>query len=430
MYNIYIETYGCSANQNNSEIMAGLLARAGFNIVNNPEIADVIIINTCIVKGLTLQRMLFRIKKLSKKFSRLIVAGCLPDVMADRIKELANTAVIGSHNFKDITKAVKGIFEGKKIQIIDKNNEIKLCMPKISKSKVIGITQISEGCIGSCSYCAVKLAKGKLFSYPAEEILKNVRSDLDSGCKEIWLTSQNNAAYGLDSDEKLTELLEKILALKGKFFLRLGMMNPNNVLQILPGLIEIFKNKKIYKFLHLPLQSGSDSVLKAMKREYKVKDWLKIVNKFKKEIPELTISTDIICGFPTETAIDFEKTLELIMQVKPDILNISKFSAMPGTEAAKLKQLSTQEIKKRSRILSKLHNEIALGNNKKWLGWQGTCLVNGKGFQDTWLARNVFYKLIILKSEDNLLGKTLNIKIADAKSNYLLGKIVPTKNNN
>jgi len=333
MYNIYIETYGCSANQSNSEIMAGLLASAGFNIVKNKDIADVIILNTCIVKGRTEQRMRSCIEGFSKK--KLVVAGCMPSAEADKIKKISpNAVLVGVHDFKKILLAVSAVIKGKQKDFLSERGEEMLCMPKIPFNKTVSITQISEGCSGNCSYCFTKLAKGDLFSYSEKSIIKSIKSDIAAGCKEIWITSQDNAAYGLDFGSRmLPELLEKILAIKGKFLVRLGMMNPNNVLPILNDLIKCYKHEKMFKFLHLPLQAGSDAVLKSMNRNYDVKDFMKIINEFRKEIPDITISTDIICGYPTETREDFEKTIEIIKKIKPDILNISKFWSMPRTQA-------------------------------------------------------------------------------------------------
>ena len=265
--NIYVETYGCAANQNNSEIIAGLLSTHGLNIVSNKEIADLAILNTCIVKGPTEQRMKFRIKELYKEFKHnLVITGCMPDVKLQDISNIAPLAsIIGSHYIHKIPSTIKKMTSGKKIEKAGIANEMKLCMPKIKQNKIIGITQILEGCTGNCSFCITKKAKGELFSYPESMIIKNIKYDIATGCKEIWLTSQDNAAYGLDKGEyKLVKLLNKITNIKGKFLIRIGMMNPNHVLNILEDLIQCYYSEKIFKFLHIPLQSGSDKILEDM----------------------------------------------------------------------------------------------------------------------------------------------------------------------
>ncbi len=364
IFNIYIETYGCAANQNNGEIIRGLLERQGFIFVSKPELADIIILNTCIVKGPTLQKMTFRIKELAR-FSYLIVTGCMPNVENVRIKRIAKQvnpqikiALVGTKNIHEIVGAIKNLTENKEKDIISDKKEVKLCIPKTPKKKNVGITQISEGCLGNCSYCIVRFAKGKLFSYPQEKILKNIKQDLLT-CNEIWITSQDNAAYGTDAGKsQLPSLLKKILAIKKNFKMRVGMMNPSSVLPIIDELIEIYKDDKMFKFLHVPVQSGSDKVLRLMDRKYDIKDFLIIIERFRQQVPGLVLSTDIIVGFPEETQEDFQETLNLIKRIKPEVLNISKFWAMPGTFAEKMKQVPVEISKKRAAELIKLHKKI------------------------------------------------------------------------
>jgi MiaB-like tRNA modifying enzyme len=433
-YSIYLETYGCTANTNDAEIIKGMLATHGFNITNNEHIADVIIINTCVVKDPTIKKIEVRVKHFLELKKKLIISGCMPEVQSKRLEKLAPQASLVSHyHIKEIPKVVKNLFEGKRMVLIGKSNEFKLCMPKAREKQIIGITQIAQGCLGNCAYCYTKQAKGSLFSFPEDRIIKNVEQDVLSGCKEIWLTSQDNALYGLDNadspnllDKKgLPQLISKITNLNHKFFLRVGMMNPEYMQPILDNMIESYQNEKVYKFLHIPIQSGSNKLLKVMNRKYKVKEFLYIINAFKKEFSSMTISTDIIVGFPGETEEDFQKTLDIISKVKPDVLNISRFWAMPNTEAAKLKQQISPSIKReRATRLMNLHAKIALENKLKLVGKEYKVIVDDKGFKDTWLARNENYQLIILRSQENLLGKFLKIKIKEAKVHYLIGEVI------
>ncbi|MFH0831468.1 MAG: tRNA (N(6)-L-threonylcarbamoyladenosine(37)-C(2))-methylthiotransferase [archaeon] len=423
--NAYIESYGCSANKNNSEIIAGLLQQVGLNVVKNLKIADIAIISTCIVKGPTEQRMRDRIERLSKIFSeRLIVSGCMPDVESGIIQSLAPSASqIGSHNISKICSAVKEISEGRKSLFLSKGNEVKLCLPKSNQNSVIGITQISEGCVGNCSYCITKFAKGNLFSYPKEKILQNIKQDLQSGCKEIWITSQDNAAYGLDRGRyMLPELLDSILSIKGKFMLRIGMMNPNHLKNILEKMLEYYENEKMFKFLHLPLQSGSNKILKDMNREYKAEDFIRIVKVFREKFPSVTIATDIITGYPTESDDDFRKSMEIVKEIKPDMLNISKFWPHDRTPASELKQLKAGIVKKRASELMNIHLDVSLAQNMKLVGKNFECLIDNRGFWETVLARNRDYKLVALNGR-NLLGKYLNVGITEAMPHYLIGRI-------
>ena len=236
------------------------------------------------------------------------------------------------------------------------------------------------------------------------------------------VAEQDNAAYGLDCRTNLIELLKKICSIKGNFYIRIGMMDPDNVLNILDELIEMYKNPKIFKFLHIPLQSGSDRILKLMNRKYKTEDFKKIIMKFKGEIPDITISTDIICGFPGETAKDFNLSLKLIAWLKPDVLNISRYWKRKGTLAAEFpNQVLGRDIKARSTAMTKLFSSIAPKRNKSWLGWSGKILIDEKGKPGSWIGRSFTYKPVVIKSDSNLAGQKLKVKITEAKPNYLIG---------
>ncbi len=416
---IYLETYGCTANQNNSELIKAKLVGAGLDLTDNEKIADMFIINTCIVKGKIENKIVGRIKALSRTNKPIIITGCIVPVRFLELKNKKNLYLLSLNNIKDILKLIRKINENK-YQVgdfISKNNEIKLGR-RLRDNKFVGITQISEGCLNSCSYCLTKKAKGDLFNFPEEKILEQVSRDLKEGCKEIWLTSQDNASYGLLEKRKLPELLRKILELKGKFRIRLGMMNPENVLPILDELIEIYKNNKVYKFLHLPVQSGSNSVLENMNRKYKVEDFLKIILKFRKEIPEITIATDIIAGYPTETKEDFKQTLELVNQVKPEIINLSRYWARKGTPAARLKQINVRTQIKRTSSIMKLYKNFPL---RKISLEQEALFTESQG--DLYFGKILNFKRVIVSSKTNLLGKFVQIKIKDDKESYAFGEV-------
>ena len=425
MLSIYFETFGCAANQNNTEIMKGLVRQAGLEITNNIEIADIFVVNSCVVKEPTEKKVENRVFQLLKKKKPVILAGCMPEVRKFREK---NLYLLGIHNIREIVKLIKAISESKRTrEIIDRKDEVKLNLPKIPQNKLISITQISEGCVGDCSFCITKLAKGNLFSYPESEIIKNIENDLKAGAKEIWLTSQDNAAYGLDRGErKIIELLRKIISLKGRFKIRLGMMNPNNVLPVLNEMIEIYKDEKIYKFLHLPLQSGSNKILKLMKRKYSVKDFLKIIKKFRKNIPNITIATDIIVGFPYETEKDFQQTLKILREIKPDIFNANKYWARKGTEAFLMKQIDAKIRIERAIKIMKEYKKHAREKLKNFVGKKMMVFVNEKK-NAFLLARTDNYKIVqVLSLDKSLLGKNVEVKILVVERNHLLGEVDET----
>ena len=245
MAKIFIKTFGCSANYNNSEIMAGLLVKAGHKIVSEPKNADLIIINTCTVKLPTENKVKRSIRNFLNLNKKIIIAGCMPEVQKETLKNIAPYAsFVGVHHTKEIAHAVKKIINNSLVDLTGKRNETKLNLPVKRKNKIIQIIQISEGCNGRCTYCIVKLAKGKLFSYLEEDILKQVKSAVKQGCKEIWLTSQDNSAYGQDIKTNLVSLLKKIILIESDFKVRIGMMDPNNLIKILDDLIKILKSDK------------------------------------------------------------------------------------------------------------------------------------------------------------------------------------------
>jgi threonylcarbamoyladenosine tRNA methylthiotransferase CDKAL1 len=418
---IYIETYGCSANQNNSEIIRGLIRQAGLDLVENPELADILILNTCIVKGPTENKMKGRIIELSKLGKPLIIAGCMPEI---RKLKGENIFVLGINNITKVNNLIKKITENnyKEKDFISANREIKLNCSKISQNRLIGITQISEGCRGNCNYCITKLVKKDLSSYPPDQIIQSIKKDLEQGCKEIWLTSQDNACYGLDIDTNLINLLKKILNLKGKFKIRIGMMNPEHITSILDELIEIYRDDRMYKFLHIPIQSGSDRILKSMGRKYTIKQFLGISNRFKKEIPDITLATDLIAAYPGESEQDHQKNLELIQKLNPPVLNLTRFWPRPGTRAAKEKQVESKVARSRTLEIQKLHLSLALEENKKLENKEMEVFVNEKS-GTTYFSRTDNYKIVIIKSSEKLLGKKLKVKIKKAFSHYLLGEI-------
>lgn len=329
---IFIKTYGCQANINDSEVLAGKLVSEGHKIVESEEKADKIIINSCSVKNKTQSKILHYLSEIENKYPgrEIEVGGCL-------IKTI------------DLTKKFPNV------HIIDTINTSKLNIPIYRNNKEIAIIQISQGCLNTCTFCATKLARGNLKSYKIGDIKRTFEKAIAEGCKTIYLTSQDNGCYGFDIKTSLPELLNELTSIKGNYKIRVGMMNPWHLRKILPNLIDSYKNIKIQPFLHIPVQSGSEKVLKDMKRIHTVKEFKLIVKQFREQISEIDIATDIIVGFPSETNEDFQETLNLIKEIKPEVINIAAFSARPKTKAAKMKQLSSEIIKQRTKELNNLY---------------------------------------------------------------------------
>ncbi len=420
-------TQGCSSNLRESEIMMGLLSNSGYEIVNDEKTSDVNVVNICTVKGDT--TALREIKRLKRDFpdKKLIVAGCITESIIPKIKNInENISFVNTHNFGKISSIVDNSLNGTVLELIDKRYEQKVNLPSVRKNPVVGIVPILNGCNYFCTFCSTKLVKGKLFSYPMDAIRQDVKEHLKSGCKEIWITSNDTGAYMVEQGkQKLVELLEQILSIPIDFKLRVGMMNPGNTISLLDGLIKVYHHPKMFKFLHIPLQSGNNNILKLMNRRYIVENFVDVVKAFRKEIPNITISTDIIVGFPSETEEQFLDTMRILKEVNPDVLNISRFVARDGTIAAKMKPLEPVTLKQRSKKMTLAFWEIALQNNKKWIGWQGNVLIDEKGKNNSWIGRNYCYKLVVIKDNGSIgLGDQIEVKIVDATKFGLRGELL------
>ncbi|MCP8304437.1 MAG: tRNA (N(6)-L-threonylcarbamoyladenosine(37)-C(2))-methylthiotransferase [archaeon] len=422
--NFFIKSFGCSANKSDAEVMAGLLGEAGYSLTSLEE-AEYVLVNTCGVKQPTEDRVISTLKQLSSLNKKLIISGCLPRINFERIvKNVPSfSAMLDPRSVHLIVDIVRKIDEGQNnLVVFSDEPPIKPSLPKHLLNPVIGIIQIAEGCTMACTYCCTRFARGSIYCYPNYEIVKEAHGLIEKGCKEIWITSQDNGIYDFEG-MKLPDILEGICKIEGEFFIRVGMMNPLHVKGILKGLIESFLDEKVYKFLHLPLQSASVRILELMRRGYPPKTVMDIIYEFLEYFPSLTLSTDIIVGFPTEDDTDLEDTIKFVQKIKPDIMNISKFGARPGTEASKFEQLPHSVVNRRCKELVQIAREVSYEKNLNWLGWSGRCLIDEKGKKDgTWIGRNFAYKPIVVKSEQNILGRFLNVEVVEAKSTYLLGK--------
>jgi MiaB/RimO family radical SAM methylthiotransferase len=243
------------------------------------------------------------------------------------------------------------------------------------------------------------------------------------GYKEIRLTSQDAAVYGSDTGETLAKLLDDVGQIEGNHKFRLGMFNPNLVLDSIDDLLCVMDNPRFFKFFHVPLQTGSDFVLQSMKRQYSVAEWERVVDKVRTRFADATIATDIIVGFPGEEDSDFEQTMELIRRVRPSVVNISKYGDRPGTLASRSqKKVNTYTKKNRSRALTILVNEILRETNESWVGWSGPVILTEKGSKGGLIGRNGSYKTVIVQDELDL-GSTVEVVIVSADRTHLNGEI-------
>ena len=404
-----------------SEIALGILKQAGYTLTRRPEDADIIIIFTCVVKKPTSDRMLYRINSLKQFGKKLVVAGCMVPGEPEKIRRAAPRAILVHP--RAITRIVEAIESGR--SIVSEDAVVKLGYPRVRRNPIIAIIPVSEGCWWRrCSFCIVARTRGSYMSYPLSMILEEVKDSIHEGVKEVWLTSQDMGSYGIESGRSLLpELINEVSDLSGLYLVRIGMMNPLYINPILEKLAQAYLKPRIFKFLHLPVQSGSDKVLRDMMRGYSVSLFKKIVKHMRSKIPGLTLSTDIIVGYPTEDEEDFEETIRLIEEVKPDMMNISRYFPRPRTSAEKLKPLDPKIVKKRSRILTEIAREIALKSSERWIGWSGIALIDEIGERGEAIARNQSYRPIVIdKPGKELYGKFVEVEVEDARPYCLLAR--------
>ena len=425
---VFVKSYGCSANQADGEVISGCLAEAGFKIVQSDLEADVLVYNCCAVKGPTEDRM-FEVLKHAPRKARLVVAGCLSLICYERLRrEVDFDCIVGPSPGQLIAEAVSRALQGEKFVALEDSTSRKpnLLLPRTRSNPVISVVPVSNGCLGSCAYCCVVFARGALRSCCPDEIVARIKADLALGAREFWLTSQDTGCYGKDIGTNLADLLKEICEVQGDFRVRLGMMTPNFGKSLLSELVDAYKNPKVFKFLHLPVQSGDNSILKRMRRGYTIEDFGKVVEAFRAEFPQITLATDVICGFPGETHSNFKKTLAAIGKFEPEVVNVSRFFARPGTAAAEmLDKVDPAEIKARSTELSEMARRMALARNQRWVNWTGDVLVDEKGKRsDSWIGRNCAYKPVVVKSSENLLGRVICVRVEKAFSTYLFAGIL------
>jgi MiaB-like tRNA modifying enzyme len=275
--------------------------------------------------------------------------------------------------------------------------------------------------MSECTFCQTKLSKGDLSSYRLGDVVRQVQTEIKEGCKEVWLTSTDNGCYGFDIGTDLPSLVNAVTEIPEKFMVRVGMMNPMYMPRIKEKLVEAYDNDKVFKFLHIPVQSGSNKVLHDMKRGHTAETFREIAKKVKERFENFTISTDVIVGFPSETEEDFQKTVSLLDETKPDVVNLSKYSARPGTDAAEWEQLDAAEVKRRSKIVFEQISKLSMESNQKWIGWKGKVLFDEKTDEGI-KGRNFAYKPVSVADKVDL-GQSHTVEITDATVKRLIGKI-------
>jgi MiaB-like tRNA modifying enzyme len=432
---VFVRSFGCSSSVADGEVLAGCLSAAGFELVGSVEEAEVVVFNTCAVKAPTENKIIHLLKEVPAD-KRLVVAGCLPLIDFSRLsREVRFDAVVGPAFGENIVDVVKRVVSGKKVVVLDCSQpKPVLGLPRVRVNPMVGVVPVTYGCVGECSYCCVRFARGSLRSLSVSDVADYVQKSLGEGVKEFWFTGQDVACYGLDLNAGvgIIDLLRKVRQINGfgGFWVRVGMMTPNLLLRFVDDYVEFLSKQqedagRIFEFLHLPVQSGDDTVLRLMNRRYCAEDFRRIVAMFRRMLPRVTVATDIIVGFPNEDEEAFQRTVALIEEIKPDIMNVSKFFARPNTLAEKMKNnVDAKELGRRSEVMASMGRRISLEKNRAWIGWHGRVLIDEKGKKEgSWVGRNFAYKPVAVQSNENLLGRVLNVHVEDAFQSHLVGAI-------
>jgi MiaB-like tRNA modifying enzyme len=431
---IYLESFGCSASQASAEVMKALVRKLGHELLglDTAEQAEVYICNSCTVKYTTEQKILHKIRGLGEKNVEVIVSGCMPEVQLDDVLHanpeahiLGVNAVsrLGDLLFSIEQRKKRGISREDHLEIYTREPLGFLNVPRERFNPNIHICQISQGCNFACSYCVVKYARGKLYSFPPNDIVKDIRTAVADGCKEIWLTSQDDSQYGMDTGFKLPELLRMISKIPGDFRIRVGMMNPLSVQPILDDIVDAFDSEKIFKFLHLPIQSASHSVLKKMNRMHQMDTVEMIIEKFRSRFRDLSLFTDVIVGFCSETDEDFKETVEWVKKYRPEKVNISRYSPRKHTKAFSFRNLDSRISVQRSHYLHKVCEEIKLESKQGIVGWRGKVFASKYTEMGDILTRTESYRPVIISGSDLRPGQCANVEIVASKPGYFLGKL-------
>ena len=421
--------------------MAGLLASYGYHVTTDlgqRTECELWVLNSCTVKGPSEESFFNAVEEAQNLDKFVVMAGCVPEGDAKNPRILAAVergpavSVVGVNNIDRIVEVVEETLQGNSVTLLggfSKRNpkQPSLDLPKIRKNKFIEIIPINQGCLNQCTYCKTKHSRGDLRSYSPEEIVARVRKVIQEGVSEIWLSSEDTGTYGRDIGESLPSLLQQIvdvLPLDGSVMLRVGMTNPPYILEHLEAVCRIMRDPRVYEFLHVPVQSGSDRVLRAMRREYSRKQFMHVVETLRKYVPDITLATDVICGFPTETSEDFQETLGLISKYKFPVVHISQFYPRRGTPAARMKRIPSKEVKDRSRVLTQLFNSYKTLDHKVGLVVPVICTdIAADGFH--YVAHNKSYDQVLVKPDPELMGKRFMVKIISASKFSLSGEVIP-----
>ena len=433
-----ISTFGCQMNEHDSEKIAWILDGMGYELTNNREEADLIIFNTCAVRKSAEERVfgqLGELKALKRKNPDLILSVCGCMMQREDIREVVTSKyrhvdiIFGTNNIHKLPQLISRHYETGKtiIDIDEENREIEESIDANRKYSYKAFVNITYGCNNFCTYCIVPYTRGRERSRNPESIIAEIEDLAKNGCKEVTLLGQNVNSYGktLDSNYSFADLLKDVNNIEGIERIRFMTSHPKDISD---DVISCYATlDKLCEHLHLPIQSGSNKILKAMNRKYSREDYLTIIKKVKNVLPDIAITTDIIVGFPGETEEDFEETLHIVKKVQYDSAFTFLYSIREGTKAATMENQVPDDVKHErfQRLLDTLY-PIGLEKNEKLIGEIVEVLVEdvSKNNDKILNGRTRSSKLVHFPGDKELIGKLINVRIDEVKTFTLEGTIV------
>lgn len=440
----HIITFGCSMNKSDSERLAQVLEENGYQRSEALALADVVIINACSVRQSAIDRVYgkgFYLKKEKRRRGVVsVLTGCVLEKDRRSLSQYFDLII----NIQDVNRLPEILSNFNKTKKLISEIPLKFSLEKLKKegtlspeeesyleimpkreNKAFALIPISTGCNRFCTYCCVPYTRGLQVDRKSEQIIKEVEQAVKQGAKEVILLGQTvNSYYDESSNVSFTDLLREIDKIEGDFWISFQSPYPTDFDD---ETIQTIKNsKKVIRYINLPLQSGSNVILRKMNRRYSVEQYLEIVRKMRKEIPEISLAADIIVGFPGETEEDFQETVRVMEEVKYDMAFIARYSPRPGTTAQKLFQDDIPEKEKirREKVLTKILKRTSLENNKKLVGREFRVLIYQKK-PNYFYGKNFFGRNVIVPlSENNLMGKFVRVKIKQAHPFVLRGELL------
>lgn len=405
----------------------GQLRDYGYTLVDSVEECDVCVVNSCTVKNPAESRGLNSISQAREAGKAAVLTGCIPsgDKKLCEASYLDGVSMMDVSQSDRIVEVVEQSLQGHTVKLLDKRKTpTSLSIPKIRRDNMVEIMPINVGCFGNCTYCKTKFARGSVVSHPIADLVARAKEVAADGVKMIELASEDMGAYGIDLGTNIVELLLKLSdELPEGVMIRTGMTNPPFIMQHIDGMIEALKRPNIFAFMHIPVQSGSDNVLRLMKREYTVGEFLLLVDRLRAAIPDIYLITDIICGFPAESDEDWEATMALVRKYHFHGIYSSKFFARPGTPAQKMKQqkagVCTARYQEMSAFASSWNRNESMEGVEERVWFQGTEKERGQT-----IGRTKAFTKTVVPRDDDLLGRSAMVKIGKTCVSHIEGVVM------